>query len=77
MSRAAENHPDTVRILLTGYADIESTIAAVNNGRIYSYCSKPWEDNELKILVNNALDQNACARNANACTTSSSARTWN
>ncbi len=57
LSRAAENHPDTVRILLTGYADIESTIAAVNNGRIYSYCSKPWEDNELKILVNNALDQ--------------------
>ncbi|ANE56959.1 HD domain-containing phosphohydrolase [Methylomonas sp. DH-1] len=57
LSRAAESHPDTVRILLTGYADIESTIAAVNNGRIYSYCSKPWEDNELKILVNNALDQ--------------------
>lgn len=57
LSRAAENYPDTVRILLTGYADIESTIAAVNNGRIYSYCSKPWEDNELRILVNNALEQ--------------------
>lgn len=57
LTRAAERWPDTVRILLTGYADIESTIAAVNKGKIYSYCSKPWEDNELKILVNNALEQ--------------------
>ncbi|MDD1620914.1 MAG: response regulator [Methylococcaceae bacterium] len=57
LTKAAERWPDTVRILLTGYADLESTIAAVNNGKIYSYCSKPWEDNELKILVNNALEQ--------------------
>ena len=57
LSRVADRWPETMRILLTGYADLESTIAAVNKGRIYSYCSKPWEDNELKILVNNALDQ--------------------
>lgn len=57
LAQAAQRWPETVRILLTGYADIESTIAAVNNGKIYSYCSKPWEDNELKILVNNALEQ--------------------
>jgi len=57
LTRAAERWPDTVRILLTGYADIESTIAAVNKGKIYSYFSKPWEDNELKMLVNNALEQ--------------------
>ncbi len=57
LTRVADRWPDTVRILLTGFADLESTIAAVNKGRIYSYCSKPWEDNELKILVNNALEQ--------------------
>jgi len=57
LTRVAEQWPDTVRILLTGYADLESTVAAVNKGKIYSYCSKPWEDNELKILVNNALEQ--------------------
>lgn len=57
LTRVADRWPDTVRILLTGYADLGSTIAAVNKGRIYSYCSKPWEDNELKILVNNALAQ--------------------
>ncbi|QPK64877.1 response regulator [Methylomonas sp. LL1] len=57
LSRAAERWPDTIRILLTGFADLESTVTAVNKGKIYSYCSKPWEDNELKILVNNALEQ--------------------
>ena len=57
LAQVAQNWPDTVRILLTGYAEIESTIAAVNNGKIYCYCSKPWEDNELIILVKNALEQ--------------------
>ena len=41
LAQAAQRWPETVRILLTGYADLESTIAAVNNGKIYSYCSKP------------------------------------
>jgi response regulator RpfG family c-di-GMP phosphodiesterase len=57
LSHAAEHWPDTVRILLTGYADMESTIAAVNKGRIYSYCCKPWEDDDLKMRVNQALEQ--------------------
>ncbi|MGY6275490.1 HD domain-containing phosphohydrolase [Methylomonas sp. MgM2] len=57
LMRVTKQWPDTVRILLTGYADLESTISAVNDGKIYCYCSKPWEDNELKILVNNALEQ--------------------
>jgi response regulator RpfG family c-di-GMP phosphodiesterase len=49
--------PETIRILLTGYADLQSTIEAVNNGRIYNYCNKPWNDEELKLLVRNALEQ--------------------
>jgi len=57
LTRVAERWPETIRILLTGFADLESTIIAVNNGKIYSYCSKPWEDNDLKILVQNALEQ--------------------
>lgn len=57
LAKAAEQWPETMRILLTGYADIESTIAAVNQGKIYSYCSKPWEDNELRLLVQHALEQ--------------------
>lgn len=57
LGRAAERWPDTVRILLTGFADLDSTIEAVNKGKIYNYCSKPWEDHELKILVSHALEQ--------------------
>lgn len=49
--------PETIRILLTGYADFQSTIDAVNKGRIYNYCNKPWNDEELKLLVRNALEQ--------------------
>lgn len=49
--------PDTIRILLTGHADLQSTIDAVNKGRIYNYCNKPWNDDELKLLVRNALEQ--------------------
>jgi diguanylate cyclase (GGDEF)-like protein len=49
--------PETIRILLTGYADLQSTIDAVNKGRIYNYCNKPWQDQELKLLVRNALEQ--------------------
>jgi response regulator RpfG family c-di-GMP phosphodiesterase len=51
--------PDTIRILLTGYADLESTVAAVNEGGIYCYIAKPWEDNHLRVTVQRALDLKA------------------
>ncbi len=57
LSRAFQQNPNTIRIMLTGYADLQSTIVAVNSGRIFSYCTKPWDDEELKILVKNALEQ--------------------
>ena len=57
LTHALEQWPETVRILLTGYADLQSTIDAINKGRIFSYCNKPWNDEELKLLVRNALEQ--------------------
>jgi response regulator RpfG family c-di-GMP phosphodiesterase len=57
LTEAFKQWPDTIRILLTGYADMQSTIDAVNKGRIYNYCNKPWNDDELKLLVRNALEQ--------------------
>lgn len=54
--KAAANWPKTMRILLTGYADITSTIEAINKGKIYSYFSKPWEDNSILLSVRHALD---------------------
>jgi response regulator RpfG family c-di-GMP phosphodiesterase len=49
--------PETIRILLTGYADIESTIAAINKGQIYRYINKPWDDNEIVLIVREALER--------------------
>lgn len=48
--------PSTIRILLTGYSEISSTIDAINKGNIYKYISKPWEENDLKQTVRNALE---------------------
>jgi len=56
LSEVANKYPDMVRILLTGYADMDSTIRAVNEGHIYRYISKPWEDEDIKITVQKALE---------------------
>lgn len=48
--------PDTMRILLTGYADVTSTIEAINKGEIYRYVSKPWDDNDVVLVVHHALE---------------------
>ena len=47
--------PHAVRILLTGYADISSTIAAINGGEIHRYIAKPWDDNDILLVVREAL----------------------
>lgn len=57
LEQVASRWPDTVRILLTGYADISSTVAAINKGRIYQYVAKPWEDNGIRLTVKHALSQ--------------------
>ena len=57
LEQARARWPDSVRILLTGYADITSTIDAINKGRIYRYISKPWEDHDMILLVRQALER--------------------
>lgn len=54
--------PDAVRILLTGYADIGSTIEAINQGEIYRYITKPWTDGDMVLTVRQALDGKALKR---------------
>jgi response regulator RpfG family c-di-GMP phosphodiesterase len=46
-----------MRILLTGYSEIGSTISAINDGGIHHYLSKPWEDRELLMIVAHALEE--------------------
>lgn len=59
LAQSAQRWPDIMRILLTGYADVESSIAAINEGRIYRYLSKPWDDEVLKTTVESALEYKA------------------
>jgi signal transduction histidine kinase len=52
----AQTHPDPIRILLTGYTDIEALADAINHGDIYRYITKPWNDLELHNSIKNAYD---------------------
>jgi response regulator RpfG family c-di-GMP phosphodiesterase len=62
LSKVRERWPEAVRVLLTGYADLTSTIDAINNGEIYRYVAKPWEDNDVLLLVQHALERKALER---------------
>lgn len=47
-------YPDTIRILLTGYSDIDAVIDAINTGRVFRYITKPWDERELRMTIENA-----------------------
>lgn len=51
-----ENYPDPVRILLTGYTDVEALVDAINKGQIYRFIRKPWDDFELQNTISNAYE---------------------
>lgn len=57
LSKAQALYPDTVRILLTGYSDIESVVRAINEGGIYRYLSKPWDEHDLLLTLKQAFEQ--------------------
>jgi response regulator RpfG family c-di-GMP phosphodiesterase len=57
LEKVRQQWPDTVRILLTGYAEIGSTIDAINKGQIFRYISKPWEDSDITLTVKHALER--------------------
>jgi DNA-binding NtrC family response regulator len=57
LSRGAGMSPDTVRILLTAYSDIEAVIQAVNSGHIYHYVTKPWDPEKLLGMLKEAARQ--------------------
>lgn len=53
---AMQEQPDAIRILLTGYSDMESLVRCVNEAGIYKYISKPWEPENLRLTVVRALE---------------------
>ncbi|TSA47886.1 MAG: response regulator [Deltaproteobacteria bacterium] len=49
--------PEVIRIMLTGYADVQSIMGAVNEGAVYKFITKPWNDEDLRLTVSIALQQ--------------------
>ncbi|HEY8035688.1 MAG TPA: HD domain-containing phosphohydrolase [Methylobacter sp.] len=56
LSHALQVQPEAIRILLTGYADVESLMTCVNDAHIYKYVTKPWDPAELNLTVVRALE---------------------
>ncbi len=52
-----KRHPHSTRILLTGYADKENAIKAINEVGLYQYVEKPWDNEELKLIIQNGLER--------------------
>jgi len=49
-------YPSPIRILLTGYTDIQAVIDAINKGQVYHYLTKPWEEDYLRTVIKNAFE---------------------
>ena len=57
LAQVREQHPQTIRILLTGHATLEAAMKAVNEGEIYRFFSKPWNDHDLLFAIRSALEK--------------------
>jgi two-component system sensor histidine kinase/response regulator len=57
LGESIQTHPSAIRILLTGYTDIESVISAINSGQIYRYVTKPWDPVDLANAVAKAVER--------------------
>ena len=61
LARVYERYPSTVRMILTGFADMDATIGAINDGHVYAYVTKPWEPDQLKQVVRRAVEHHRLA----------------
>jgi two-component system response regulator HupR/HoxA len=62
LRRSQDVAPDAVRIVLTAYTDVDSLMDAINTGRIYHFVPKPWDPNELLLIVRRAAERYTLAR---------------
>lgn len=56
LSKTVESFPDTIRIVLTGYTDVEDLVDAINSGKVFKYITKPWNPENLKAVVQQAAE---------------------
>ncbi len=57
LAKVKEKYPDAIRIILTGYTDVDAITESINKGHIYKFFLKPWNDDNLKLEIRKALEQ--------------------
>lgn len=57
LEKVLEKYPDPMRILLTGFADMNAVVEAINKGKIYHYLNKPWNEEELEDTIQRAYKE--------------------
>ncbi|WP_204137555.1 response regulator [Halomicronema sp. CCY15110] len=62
LRQTAVQYPNIMRIILTGYTDVEDLVGAINQGKVFKYVTKPWEAHDLKLVVTQALDAHQLLR---------------
>ncbi|TKC81422.1 response regulator [Trinickia terrae] len=62
LTKVHADYPQTARIILTGYSDIDSVVSAINEGGVHHYLQKPWHDQELLLTLRRALEQQELRR---------------
>lgn len=56
LAKSRDIVPNAIRLLLTGYSDMDSTVKAINDGGVYTYIGKPWDNQDLKLTLSKASD---------------------
>lgn len=56
LQKAKEKYPDPIRILLTGYSDLNAVVDAINKGEVYRYLTKPWDPDTIRQTVDKAYE---------------------
>lgn len=62
LRQTSVKYPNIIRIILTGYADIDNLVEAINEGKVFKYVTKPWESDELRTVVKQALSTHQVLR---------------
>src|SRR6266849_3117206 len=57
LSQVRGDHPEAIRLLFTGYADLKAVVDAINQGNVYRYITKPWDPDDLQIVIRQAAEQ--------------------
>jgi len=66
LRQVRERRPHATRILLTGYADLENAVRAINEAGLYYYLQKPWDNDHLKLIVRNGVERSVLVNELDA-----------